>query len=75
MTFGAFQKEYRFDFKVDTVRAIAWRDYKPMKRSPAPPKMARSSTSIDQLTAAVLTVGVLGFSAFLLTAKKNPPTE
>jgi hypothetical protein len=75
LTFGAVQKEYRFDFKIDTVRAIAWRDYKPMKRAPAPPNVARSSTTIDQLTAAVLTVGVLGFAAFLLTAKKSPPTE
>jgi hypothetical protein len=74
MTFGTVDKTYRFDFKVDTVRQIAWHDYRPLKRIPAPPS-PRSAGTIDQLTAAVLTVGVLGFTAFLLTAKKNPPTE
>ena len=71
--FGKADKTLRFDFKVDSVKQIAWRDYAPQKRIPAPP--TRSAGTIDQLTAAVLTVGVLGFTAFLLTAKKNPPTE
>jgi hypothetical protein len=75
LVFAKAERTYRFDFAVDSVRQIAWRDYKPLKRIPAPPVAVRSVGGVEQITAAVLTVGVLGFSAYMLSAKKDPPTE
>jgi hypothetical protein len=75
MMFGQTTKNYRFDFQVDSVKRIAWKDYTPFKRVPAPPKSGHTVTALDNVTTAVIMVGVLGFSAYILSIKKNPPTE
>jgi hypothetical protein len=73
--FGSTPKNYKFDFQVDTVKRIAWKDFKPLKRVPAPPQPVHPVTALDNVTTAVIMVGVLGFSAYVLSIKKNPPTE
>ncbi|MGD0037171.1 MAG: hypothetical protein ABSC53_07760 [Bacteroidota bacterium] len=75
MMFGPTAKNYRFDFQVDTVKRIAWKDYTPLKREPTPPKPEHTVTALDNVTTAVIMVGVLGFSAYVLSIKKNPPSE
>ncbi len=73
VTFGKAAKIYKFDFQVDAVKQIAWKDFIPIKRVPAPPKVNRAAW--DNVTAAVIVVGVLGFSAYALSIKKLPPSE
>ncbi len=75
LQFGSAEKDYRFDFEVAFVNRIAWKDYQPLQRIPPPPAPQQSQSSIDQMTAALIVVGVLGFAAYLITLKKNPPTE
>jgi hypothetical protein len=75
MMFGSTVKNYKFDFQVDTVKRIAWKDYAPFKRVPAPPRSGHAVTTLDNVTTAVIMVGVLGFSAYVLSIKKNPPSE
>ena len=75
LLFGSTAKNYEFDFQVDTVKRIAWKDYFPLKREPAPPRPKHSVLALDNVTTAVIIVGVLGFSAYVLSVKKNPPSE
>ena len=71
--FGTQAKTYTFDFQVSDVKKIPWREYVPSKRVPAPPEP--KPHMLDQVTTAVLAVGVLGFTAFLVSVRKDPPTE
>jgi len=73
--FGSTEKNYKFDFQVESVKKIAWNDYAPLKRVPAPPSPKHPVTGWDHVTTAVIVVGVLGFSAYVLSVKKNPPIE
>jgi hypothetical protein len=73
--FGPTRRNYVFDFQVDAVKQIAWKDFAPIKRMPAPPKPDNKGRAWVNVTTAVLVVGVLGFSAYVLSIKKNPPTE
>ena len=73
--FGSTVNNYRFDFQVDTVKQIAWKDYTPLKRIPAPPKSVHAGSALNNVTTAVIIVGFLGFSAYVLSLKKNPPAE
>ena len=73
--FGSTAKNYKFDFQVESVKRIAWKDYVPYKRVPAPPYSQHPATVMDNVTAAAIVVGVLGFSTYVLSMKKNPPTE
>ena len=75
LRFGEQEMLYEFAFRVSSVRTIAWRDYRPEKRVPAPPVVQRSSGAIDQVTVAVIALGVLGFVAFVLSVAKDTPTE
>jgi hypothetical protein len=75
LIFGPKTKSYKFDFQVDTVKRIAWKDYVPLKRVPAPPKPNHGILALDNVTTAIIVVGVLGFSAYVLSMKKNPPSE
>ncbi|RPI02921.1 MAG: hypothetical protein EHM64_13145 [Ignavibacteriae bacterium] len=74
MTFGSVARNYKFDFQIDSVKRIAWKDFAPVKRTPAPPH-PNHATALDHVTTAVIMVGVLGFSAYALSLKKNPPVE
>jgi hypothetical protein len=73
MMFGATIRNYKFDFQADAVKQIAWKDFTPVKRVPAPPKIVH--TGLDNVTTAIIVVGVLGFSAYALSVKKNPASE
>ena len=73
--FGSTAKNYKFDFQVESVQRIAWKDYVPLKRVPAPPYPRHPATALDNVTTAVIVVGVLGFSAYVLSVKKSPPVE
>ncbi len=75
LRFNRTEKNYEFDFQVDTVRPIAWKDYVPGKRIPAPPVPKHGIPVLDQVTTAIIAVGMLGFSAYVLAVKKNPPSE
>jgi hypothetical protein len=75
LIFGPKAKNYKFDFQVDTVKRIAWKDYVPLKRVPAPPNPKHGMLALDNVTTAIIVVGVLGFSAYVLSMKKNPPSE
>jgi hypothetical protein len=75
LRFDRTEKNYEFDFQVDTVKRIAWNDYVPAKRVPAPPVPNHSVPVLDQVTTAIIAVGMLGFSAYVLAVKKNPPSE
>jgi hypothetical protein len=75
LRFGANEVIYEFAFRVASVRPIAWRDHRPVERVPAPPVVQRSSTQIDQVTLAMIAIGVLGFAAYALSLAKNPPSE
>ena len=73
--FGSVEKTYEFDFQVDSVKQIPWKNFTPYQRIPAPPLTQRSAQKLDNVTTAVIAVGVLGFSAYVLSVKKNPPSE
>jgi hypothetical protein len=75
LRFGQEEVTYEFAFRVSAVRSIAWRDHRPVPREPSPPVVKKSSSQIDQVTLAVIAVGVLGFVAYTLSLSKNPPTE
>jgi hypothetical protein len=75
VTFGSTVKNYEFDFKVDSVSRILWQDYEPFQRIPEPPSPKHQVLGLDNVTTAVIVVGVLGFSAYVLSMKKSPPSE
>lgn len=75
LRFGQEEVTYEFAFRVATVRSIAWRDFRPVERVPAPPGGKRASGRLDQVTLAVIAIGVLGFAAYALSQSKNPPSE
>lgn len=75
LRFEQKERNYEFDFQVDTVRHIAWNDYIPTQRVPAPPISKHGVPVLDQVTTAIIAVGMLGFSAYVLAVKKNPPSE
>jgi len=75
MSFGSTEKNYEFDFQVDTVKRISWKDYTPVQRVPAPQNPKHGIFGLDNVTTAVIVVGVLGFSAYALSVKKNPASE
>jgi hypothetical protein len=73
--FGSAAKNYEFDFLVDSVKRISWKDYEPFQRVPTPPNSKRGILGLDNVTTAVIAVGILGFSAYVLSVKKSPPVE
>ena len=75
MMFGSAVRNYKFDFQVDSVKRIPWKDYVPVKRVPVAPNTKPAKTTLDHVTTAVIVVGVLGFSAYVLSIKKSPPIE
>jgi hypothetical protein len=75
ISFESKTKNYEFDFQVDSVKRISWKDYEPVQRIPAPQNTKHGIFGLDNVTTAVIVVGVLGFSAYVLSVKKNPPSE
>lgn len=72
---GNDKKIYVFEFVVDSVHQIAWRDHQPPRRNPPPiPKIPQKSVT-DQVTTAIITIGLLGFAAYVMTVKKDPLSE
>ena len=76
LTFGSRVRTYRFVFSIDSVRQIAWDDFRlPAWLPPQPPPRSLKPTAGDQITAAIITSGFLGFFAYMLTLKKTPVVE
>jgi hypothetical protein len=75
VTFGTDLKNYEFDFVVDTIQRIPWKDYTPQKRVPSPPSPKKGVMGLDNVTTAIIVVGILGFSAYVISIKKNPASE
>ena len=75
VTFGPVEKNYDFEFQIDSVTQILWKNYGPFQRIPSPPNPKRSVLGVDNVTTAIIAVGVLGFSAYVLSVKKSPPSE
>lgn len=75
ISFGSTKNVYEFYFQIDSVKRILWKDYIPNERVPAPPMPKHGFQVLDQVTTAIIAIGVLGFSAYMLTMKKNPPSE
>jgi hypothetical protein len=73
--FGSSERMYEFDFQVETVKRIPWKEYTPYKRLPVPPNPKHTVLGLDNVTTAIIAVGVLGFSAYIISLKKNPPSE
>jgi hypothetical protein len=74
IAFGTTVKNYEFDFQIDSVTQLPWKNYHPLQRIPEPPPLP-SHPLLDNVTTAIVVVGILGFSAYLITSKKNPATE
>jgi hypothetical protein len=75
ITFGSTAKNYEFEFQVDSVKRIPWKNYKPFQRIPEPPSPKHQVSGLDNVTTAIITVGILGFSAYVLSVKKSTPSE
>jgi hypothetical protein len=73
--FGSTVKNYKFDFQAESVIRVAWKDYRLLKQVPAPHYSQHPATAMDQVIAAAIVAGVLGFSIYMLSMKKYPPTE
>jgi len=76
VAFGLDVRSYHFTFSIDSVKQMAWDDYRlPPWLPPRPPERKVEPTTGDQITAAILASGFLGFFAYMLTAKKTPVSE
>lgn len=75
INFGSNEHTYEFDFVVDSVKRIPWKEYIPTKRIPSPPPPKKGILGLDNVTTAIVVVGILGFSAYIISMKKNPPSE
>jgi hypothetical protein len=72
---GNSEKDYLFAFKVDTIRQVSWKDYQPPKRNPPPIPNKSKMPSTNEISTAIVIVGVLGFVAFLISLNKAPLSE
>ncbi len=75
LRFGEREEIYEFAFRVSSIRPIAWRDHQPLARIPAPPVMKKPAGTLDQVTVAVIALGILGFVAFIVSVAKDTPQE
>ena len=66
--------DYRYDFQVASVTEVAWNNYHPPKRNP--PAVRRPEAVVaDEITTAIVVVGMLGFIAFMVSLHKSPVSE
>ena len=72
---GASSKDYRFEFRIASVERLPWKDYRPLKLIPPPPTKKTSVAWTDEITTAIVIVGMLGFVAFMVSLKKQPVSE
>jgi hypothetical protein len=75
IAFGPEEKTYRFEFRVVSVKHVLWRDVKPPKRPPPPRREKKKTELADEVTTAFIVVGLLGFTAFMVSLKKEPVVE
>ena len=72
---GGARTNYLFEFKIASVNRILWKNYHPSQRTPKElPKKLKPST-IDVAVAAIITAGVVGLAAIVVSAKKEPRTD
>jgi hypothetical protein len=72
---GGAKVEYSFKFAVANVNRILWKHHHPPQRVPEEPIKKPVASKSDVITGAIITAGVLGFAAVILTAKKDPRTD
>lgn len=73
---GGSQRVYHFTFAVDSVSQLRWDEYRPAVWLPSePPILHIRPTTEDQITAAIVAGGFLGFFSYMLTVKKTPVSE
>jgi hypothetical protein len=75
LKFGSAPKEYRFQFRIVSVKPVLWRDYRPSLPVPPPPPRQTGADLEDEITTAFIVVGLLGFAAFMISLKKQPVAE
>jgi len=76
LEFGSDVRTYQFTFSVDSVRQVAWSDYRPPSWLPPQPPVRRLQQSVeDWVTAAILTTGFLVVLRYVTVAKKTPVVE
>jgi hypothetical protein len=73
--FGSETKSYRFEFRVVSVKHILWRDVRPPIRPPRPHREKKKIELADEVTTAFIVVGLLGFTAYMVSLKKEPVVE
>ena len=74
--FGWGVHTYQFTFSVDSVRQMAWSDYRPASWLPPQPPVRRLQQSAeDWVTAAILATGFLVVLRYVMAAKKSPVVE
>jgi hypothetical protein len=76
LEFGSDVRTYQFTFSVDSVRQVAWSDYRPASWLPPQPPVRRLQQGVeDWVTAAILATGFLVILRYVTVAKKTPVVE
>jgi len=76
LEFGSGVRTYQFTFSVDSVRQLAWSDYRPASWLPPQPPIRRlQQSSEDWVTAAILATGFVVVLRYVTAAKKTPVVE
>jgi hypothetical protein len=74
--FGSGVRTYQFTFSVDSVRQVAWSDYRPASWLPPQPPVRRLQQNVEDLvTAAILATGFFVVLRYATAAKKTPVAE
>jgi hypothetical protein len=69
------RKNYSFEFQVSAVDRIAWKNYRAPQRTPLEPPKKMSPSTMDIAVAAVITAGMAGLAAMVVTSKKDPRND
>jgi hypothetical protein len=72
---GASSRDYRFEFRIASVKRVPWKSYRPPTPVPRPPAKKSSVGFADEITTAIVIVGMLGFVGFMVSLKKEPVSE
>jgi hypothetical protein len=71
LTFGGQQRNYVFEFQIASADILPWTKYQRPVRSPSAPQKPTGFFTLDQVAAGIVVAGLLGFSAYLLTLRKD----
>jgi len=73
--FADHSVEYDFEFTVDNVSRIEWKDYVVVTREPRPPSPSKEVKKTELTLTAAIVVGFLATFALFVSAEKSPPSE